>query len=68
MNRVPLSAFLIGAAVSAAGYLTHSGLLAFGGALFALGVPAGWASWRAAVAKSRIITGLDDERERKGHE
>jgi len=61
VNRFPLGAFVAGAALVAAGYIFHSGFLFWVGAALAVGFPLGWTSWRASVAKSRIVTAIDDK-------
>jgi hypothetical protein len=61
MKRFPLGALLAGAALVAAGYGFHSAFLFWVGAFLAVGFPLGWALWSRSVAKSRIITSIDDE-------
>jgi len=61
MKRFPLGALLAGAVLVAAEYGFHSSFLFWAGAFFAVGFPLGWALWSGSVAKSRIITSIDDE-------
>ena len=60
MPRFILVLIVAGILGLAIGYLLHSEAIGTVGAILTLAVPAAWFRWRAMVAKSRMITEVDD--------
>jgi hypothetical protein len=61
----PRVAALVAVVLMAIGWLAHNEWLATTGMVLLAIVLAHWANWRVLVAQSRVVLGLEDQRERE---